>query len=80
MKFYESGNETGPVILLFPGTVIHCFFAAKISEEYLRRYQQYFEDPDIRRHEMQHEELLICYPEQWAEEIKTCCGLGRADS
>ena len=59
-----------------PGTTIHCFFAAKMGEEYLRRYRQHFQDPDIRRHEMQHEELLICYPERWAEEIRSCC-IGR---
>ena len=59
-----------------PDTTIHCFFAAKMGEEYLRRYRQHFQDPDIRRHEMQHEELLICYPERWAEEIRSCC-IGR---
>ena len=59
-----------------PGTMIHCFFAAKMGEEYLRRYRQNFQDPDIRRHEMQHEELLIRYPERWVEEIKSCC-IGR---
>ena len=60
-----------------PGTTIHCFYAVKIGEEYLRRYRQHFQNPDIRRHEMQHEELLIRYPERWTEEIKSCC-IGRS--
>ena len=28
---------------------------------------------DIRRYDMQHEELLICYPERWTEEVRKCC-------
>ena len=77
MKFYEFGDDDAPVTLLLPGTTIHCFYAVKMGEEYLRRYRQHFQDPDIRRHEMQHEELLICYPERWAEEIRNCC-IGRS--
>ena len=60
-----------------PGTTIHCFYAVKMGEEYLRRYRQHFQNLDIRRHEMQHEELLIYYPERWAEEIRNCC-IGRS--
>lgn len=63
-----------------PGTTVHCFYAAKMGEEYLRRYQQHFKAPDIRRHDMQHEELLICWPERWVEEIKRCCRLTGGDS
>lgn len=58
-----------------PGTTVHCFYAAKMGGEYLRRYRQHFKAPDIRRHDMQHEELLICHPERWVEEIKSCCQL-----
>ncbi|MCM1092060.1 MAG: alpha/beta hydrolase [Butyrivibrio sp.] len=54
-------------------TTIHIFYAVKMGEEYLKRYYLHFKNPDIRRHEMQHEELLVCYPERWAEEIKSCC-------
>ena len=57
-----------------PGTTVHCFYAAKMGEKYLDRYKHHFKDPDIRRHDMQHEELLFCHPEQWAEEIRSCCG------
>ncbi|MBD5531575.1 MAG: alpha/beta hydrolase [Lachnospiraceae bacterium] len=57
------------------GTTIHIFYAVKMGERYLERYHRHFKNPDIRRHDMQHEELLICYPEQWVEEVKKCCGV-----
>ena len=53
-----------------PGTTIHCFYAAKMGEEYLKRYQKYFKDPDICTYEMLHEELLVSYPEEWTKEVK----------
>ena len=53
-----------------PGTTVHCFYAAKMGEEYLRRYQKHFKDPVIHRFDMEHEELLVLYPEQWADEVK----------
>ena len=78
-QFYSDLVTPIEYNIAVPDTTIHCFFAAKMGEEYLRRYRQHIQNPDIRRHEMQHEELLICYPERWAEEIKTCCGLRRVD-
>lgn len=54
-----------------PGTTVHIFYAVKMGEEYLKRYHKHFKNPDIRHHELQHEELLICYPEKWVEEVKT---------
>ena len=57
------------------GTTIHIFYAVKMGERYLERYHRHFKNPDIRRQDMQHEELLICYPEQWVEEVKKCCRL-----
>ena len=56
------------------GTTVHCFYAARMGEKYLKRYKHYFRDPDIRHHDLQHEELLICHPKQWAQEIRLCCG------
>ncbi|MCM1124585.1 MAG: alpha/beta hydrolase [Eubacterium sp.] len=58
-----------------PATVVHIFYAVKMGEKYLERYHTHFKNPDIRRHEMQHEELLVCYPGQWTEEIRNCCNL-----
>lgn len=57
-----------------PETTIHCFYAAKMGEQYLERYNQHFNEPDIRRHELQHEELLMRYPKEWVEEIKLVTG------
>ncbi len=57
------------------GTQVHIFYAVKMGEEYEKRYRQHFQNPDIRRHDMQHEELLVCYPEKWTEEILRCCGV-----
>lgn len=57
-----------------PGTMIHCFYAVKMGGKYLERYQKHFKNPDIRRHNMQHEELLMRYPEEWAAEVRRCCG------
>lgn len=56
-----------------PGTRVHVFYAAKMGEQYLSRYQRHFKDPDIRRHDLRHEELLVCEPQRWAEEVRCCC-------
>lgn len=61
------------------GTTVHCFYAVKMGEEYEVRYRQHFREPDIRRHDMQHEELLICHPEQWAMEVRRCCKIHRVE-
>ncbi|MCM1023570.1 MAG: alpha/beta hydrolase [Prevotella sp.] len=55
------------------GMEIHCFYAEKMGEKYLKRYLDYFKSPDIRRHNLQHEELLICYPLKWFDEVRKCC-------
>lgn len=71
-------GEVFPLIennISVPGTTVHCFYAAKMGEEYLRRYRRHFKVPDIRRHDMRHEELLIRRPERWVEEVKSCCRL-----
>ena len=57
-----------------PGTMVHCFYAARMGRKYLERYKHHFKNPDIRHHELQHEELLICHPKQWVREIQSCCG------
>ena len=57
-----------------PDTTVHCFYAKKMGEVYLRRYQKHFQDPVIHEFDLEHEELLVCCPEQWAEKIKEICG------
>ena len=54
-----------------PGTTVHCFYASRMGGEYLQRYQNHFRNPVIHRHDMLHEELLVCHPEEWAEEVRS---------
>ena len=56
-----------------PDTTVHCFYAAKMGKEYLHRYQKYFADPVIHSFDMEHEELLVLYPEWWVENVKEAC-------
>lgn len=57
------------------GTTVHCFYAVKMGERYEKRYRQHFKSPDIRRHNLQHEELLMRYPDKWVGEVVSCCGI-----
>ncbi len=57
------------------GTVIHCFYATKMGKEYEERYLKHFASPHIIRHDLQHEELMVCYPEKWVREVENCCNL-----
>ena len=52
-----------------PGTTVHCFYAAKMGEQYLERYRKHFKDPVIHHFDMEHEELLVLHPQQWAQEV-----------
>ena len=40
-------------------TRVHFIYAKKMGEKYLKRYQKYFRDPDIREFDMQHEQWLF---------------------
>lgn len=40
-------------------TKVHFIYANKMGRKYLRRYQKYFRDPDIREFNMQHEQWLL---------------------
>lgn len=60
-----------------PGTAVHCFYAAKMGDEYLTRYRKHFKDPVIHRFDMEHEELLVLYPQRWAEEVRNIAIMGR---
>lgn len=53
-----------------PGTTIHVFYATKMGEKYEKRYRTCFKNPDIRRHNIQHEEMLYCYETEWVEEVR----------
>lgn len=53
-----------------PGTTIHVFYATKMGEKYEARYRTYSKNSDIRRHDMQHEELFCCHVKEWVEEVR----------
>ena len=74
MKIYTFGDENAPVLLLLPGTQIHIFYALKMGEKYRERYERHFAQPIIHEQDMQHEELLACHPEEWAQLVKSVIG------
>lgn len=58
MKVYSFGDNNAPSIMLFP-------------EDYRARYKQHFANPIIHEQNLQHEELLACYPDQWVQLVKS---------
>lgn len=71
-QFYSDMITPLPDHLDTP-TEIHVFYALKMGEKYRARYQQHFADPVLHEQDLQHEELLACYPEQWAKLVKEIC-------
>lgn len=69
-QFYSDLITPLPDKLEVPGTKIHIFYALKMGEKYRARYEQHFAHPVLHEQDMQHEELLACYPEQWAQLVK----------
>ncbi|MBQ8556104.1 MAG: alpha/beta hydrolase [Clostridia bacterium] len=61
-------------------TTVHCFYARKMGDMYLQRYKQHFASPDIVTHDLLHEELLLCQPEKWVQEVCRCCIPSRASA
>lgn len=57
------------------GSAIHVFYAQKMGEKYLKRYQQHFPHADIRIQNMEHEELFLCHHDLWLREVLSCCGI-----
>lgn len=53
-----------------PGTEIHIFYALKMGEKYRARYLQHFARPVIHELDLQHEELLVRFPERWAALVR----------
>lgn len=54
-------------------TVIHVFYAAKMGEKYLQRYETYFKAPVIHRQNMRHEEFLGLHPAEWCALVEEIC-------
>ena len=70
-QFYSDLITPLPNKIDVPGTEIHIFYALKMGEKYRARYEQHFAHPVIHEQNLQHEELLTCYPEQWAALVKS---------
>lgn len=70
-QFYSDLVTPLPDGIDVPGTQIHIFYALKMGEKYRERYMQHFAHPVIHEQDMQHEELLACYPERWAALVKS---------
>ena len=59
-----------PDQLEVPGTEFHIFYALKMGGQYRARYLRHFARPVIHEQDLNHEELLACRPEQWAQLVK----------
>ena len=70
-QFYSDLITPLPDKIDVPGTEIHIFYALKMGEKYRERYERHFVRPVIHEQDMQHEELLACHPEQWAQLVKS---------
>ena len=69
-QFYSDLVTPLPDKINVPGTEIHIFYALKMGEKYRERYERHFANPVIHEQNLQHEELLACYPERWAQLVK----------
>ena len=69
-QFYSDLVTPLPDKINVPGTEIHIFYALKMGEKYRERYEQHFANPAIHEQDLQHEELLACYPECWVQLVK----------
>lgn len=74
-QFYSDLITSLEERIFVPDTTVHCFYAVKMGAKYERRYQKYFQNPDIHRYELQHEELLMRYPKNWVNEVLLCCDM-----
>lgn len=54
-------------------TEIHVFYAKKMGEKYLERYNKYFKRPIIHAQDMRHEELLGIHPKDWCALVESIC-------
>ena len=70
-QFYSDLVTPLPEGISVPGTQIHIFYALKMGEKYREGYERHFAQPVIHEQDMQHEELLACHPEEWAQLVKS---------
>lgn len=70
-QFYSDLITHLPCSIDVKNTEIHIFYALKMGKKYLSRYEQHFAHPFIHEQNLQHEELLACYPEKWVQLFKS---------
>ena len=70
-QFYSDLVTPLPEKISVPGTEIHVFYALKMGEKYRERYERHFVHPVLHEQNLQHEELLACCPEKWAQLVKS---------
>lgn len=70
-QFYSDLVTPLPEKIAVLGTEIHVFYALKMGEKYRERYERHFVRPVLHEQNLQHEELLACYPEKWAQLVKS---------
>ena len=75
-QFYSDLITPLPDQINVPGTEIHIFYALKMGKKYRLRYLRHFDHPVIHEQDLRHEELLACYPEQWAALVKQIVMVG----
>lgn len=70
-QFYSDLVTPLPDGIEVAGTEIHIFYALKMGEKYRARYKQHFVHPILHEQDLQHEELLACYPDKWVKLVKS---------
>lgn len=73
-QFYTDLITVLPDKTSAPGTEFHVFYAKKMGEKYLARYQKYLADPVIHEDDLGHEELLARFPEKWVARVTQIAG------
>lgn len=61
------------------GTQIHILYALKMGEKYRARYKKHFARPILHELDLQHEELLAVYPDDWVKVIAEICNRKQGD-
>lgn len=70
-QFYSDLVTPLPENIEVHATQIHIFYALKMGKKYRKRYLKHFAHPILHEHDLQHEELLACYPGQWVNLVKS---------
>ena len=61
------------------GTQIHILYALNMGEKYRACYKKHFAGPILHELDLQHEELLAVYPDDWVKVIAEICNRKQGD-